>query len=52
MPKTTTITKEMIINSTFDIVREEGFYNISARKIAKVCWAFGTFLKLIERDYS
>ena len=35
MPKTTTITKEVIINSTFEIVREEGFYNISARKIAK-----------------
>ena len=35
MPKTTTITKEMIINSTFEIVREEGFYNLSARKIAK-----------------
>ena len=35
MPKTTTITKELIINSTFEIVREEGFYNISARRIAK-----------------
>ena len=35
MPKATTINKEMIINSAFEIVREEGFYNISARKIAK-----------------
>ena len=35
MPKATTITKEMILNSTFEIVREEGLYNLSARKVAK-----------------
>ena len=56
MPKTTTITKEMIINSTFEIVREEGFYNISARKIAKkigcstqpIYWVYNSMDDLIR----
>ncbi len=35
MPKATTITKEIIIDSAFDIVRKEGFAALSARNIAK-----------------
>ena len=35
MPKATTITKEMIINSAFEIVREKGYSALSARNITK-----------------
>ena len=35
MPKATTITKEMIIDAAFGIVREEGFKALSARNISK-----------------
>ncbi|GIM55546.1 hypothetical protein CAPN005_21930 [Capnocytophaga cynodegmi] len=35
MPKTTTITKEIIIETAFEMVRREGFSVLSARNIAK-----------------
>ncbi|MDO4229692.1 MAG: TetR/AcrR family transcriptional regulator [Capnocytophaga sp.] len=35
MPKSTTITKEMIIDTAFKMVRKEGFSVLSARNIAK-----------------
>jgi len=35
MPKATTITKEIIIDSAFEIARKEGFSYLSARNIAK-----------------
>ncbi|CEN43738.1 conserved hypothetical protein [Capnocytophaga canis] len=35
MPKTTTITKEIIIETAFEMVRKEGFAVLSARNIAK-----------------
>ncbi|MDR0429173.1 MAG: TetR family transcriptional regulator [Tannerellaceae bacterium] len=35
MPKATSITKEMIIASAFEIVRREGFSSLSARNISK-----------------
>jgi len=35
MPKATIITKEIIIDSAFEIVRKEGFVSLSARNIAK-----------------
>ncbi|MDR1761277.1 MAG: TetR/AcrR family transcriptional regulator [Bacteroidales bacterium] len=35
MPKTSSITKEMIIDAAFEIVRADGFTAISARNIAK-----------------
>lgn len=35
MPKATTITKEIIIDSAFEIVRKEGFAFLSARNISK-----------------
>lgn len=35
MPKTTTITKEIIIETAFEMVRKEGFSVLSARNIAK-----------------
>lgn len=35
MPKSTTITKEMIIETAFEMVRKEGFEVLSARNIAK-----------------
>ncbi len=35
MPKSTTITKEIIINTAFEMVRKEGFAVLSARNIAK-----------------
>ena len=35
MPKVSTITKEMIFNSAFEIVRLEGFNMLSARNIAQ-----------------
>ncbi|MFJ1426687.1 TetR/AcrR family transcriptional regulator [Capnocytophaga canimorsus] len=35
MPKTTTITKEIIIETAFEMVRKEGFGVLSARNIAK-----------------
>ena len=35
MPKSTTITQEVIIETTFEMVRKEGFAVLSARNIAK-----------------
>ena len=35
MPKSTTITKEIIIKTAFEMVRKEGFAVLSARNIAK-----------------
>ena len=35
MPKSTTITKEIIIKTAFEIARKEGFAVLSARNIAK-----------------
>ena len=35
MPKATTITKEIIVDSAFEIVREKGFQSLSARNISK-----------------
>jgi AcrR family transcriptional regulator len=35
MPKATTITKEIIVDSAFEIVRKEGFQSLSARNISK-----------------
>ena len=35
MPKSTTITKEVILEITFEMVRKEGFAVLSARNIAK-----------------
>ena len=35
MPKATSITKEMIIEAAFNIVRKEGFESLSARNISK-----------------
>ncbi|GET45606.1 TetR/AcrR family transcriptional regulator [Capnocytophaga felis] len=35
MPKSTTITKEMIVETAFEMVRKEGFTVLSARNIAK-----------------
>ncbi|MDO4783227.1 MAG: TetR-like C-terminal domain-containing protein [Capnocytophaga felis] len=35
MPKSTTITKEMIVETAFEMVRKEGFMVLSARNIAK-----------------
>ena len=35
MPKATSITKEIIIDSAFEIVRIEGFQSLSARNISK-----------------
>ena len=35
MPKTTTITKEVIINSAFELIREKGFSALSARNLTK-----------------
>ena len=35
MPKTSTVTKDMIIDASFEIVRKEGFSALSARNVAK-----------------
>lgn len=35
MPRITTITKEVILDSAFEIARKEGFQNLTARNIAK-----------------
>ena len=35
MPKPTTITQEVIIETAFEMVRKEGFAVLSARNIAK-----------------
>ena len=35
MPKAITITKEIIVDSAFEIVRKEGFQSLSARNISK-----------------
>ena len=35
MPKASTVTKEMIIDAAFEIVRKEGFSALSARNVAK-----------------
>ena len=35
MPKSTTITQEVIIGTAFEMVRKEGFAVLSARNIAK-----------------
>ena len=35
MPKSTTITQEIIIETAFEMVRKEGFAVLSARNIAK-----------------
>ena len=36
MPKPTTITQEVIIETAFEMVRKEGFAVLSARNIAKL----------------
>ena len=35
MPKTTSITKEIILDAAFELVRKEGFVSLSARSISK-----------------
>ena len=35
MPKQMTFTKEIVLNTTYELVRKEGINGINARKIAK-----------------